>query len=306
MGKSKNQKINETTQQAQQRYETTTQPTQAENEFTPYAQNMQNQASEAAERNKADYGNIMSAYSDFRKNLGGPTKFTFQNVSAQRPAELNEAYGGLREFANTGGYSPQDIADLRARGVAPIRAAYGNSMQELDRARALGGASGTPNYIAALSRAQRELPQQLSDATQNVNAGLADSVRQGRMFGIGNMGQLSSAEAGRMLQADLANQGADIQTQGMGEQSLQGLRQNQLASMGGQASLYGTTPAMASMFGNQALQAAQQRAAMEQMRNQFGLGLLNTQIQGYGSEGAPWWETWGKIGADAATGMFGT
>ncbi len=305
MGKSKNDKINETTQAAQQRFQTTTEPTATENEFSPYAQNMNNQATAAIEQNKADYGNIMGAYQNFRQNLGGPTKFSFNSVGADRPAELNEAYGGLREFSQTGGYSPTDIQEMRARGISPIRAAYGNTMQNLDRARALGGNNGSPNYIAAASRAQRELPGQLADATTNVNAQLADAIRQGRMFGIGNMGQLSSAEAGRMLQADIANQGADLQAQGMGEQSLQNLRGSQLASMGGQASMYGTTPGMASTFGNQALQAYQTRAQMEQARNNYGLGLLNTQIQGYGSEGAPWWETWGKIGADAATGIWG-
>jgi hypothetical protein len=291
MGKKKTpDKVIET---ASQRYDTTTQPSAAENEMAGASQNFMNNYNEAVGQQKQDYGNIMGAYQNFRQNLGGPSKFTFQNVSAQRPDELNQAYGGLKEFANTGGYSPTDIQELRARGISPIRAAYGNSMMQIDRARALGGNNGAPNYIAAASKAQRELPGQLADATTNVNAQLADAIRQGRMFGIGTMGQLSSAEAGRMLQADLANQGADIQTQGMGEQSLQNLRGNQLASMGGQASLYGTTPGQASMFGNQALNAYQSRAGMEQMRNQFGLGLLDAQLRGYGvqQQDTPWWQT---------------
>jgi hypothetical protein len=53
------------------------------------------------------------------------------------------------------------------------------------------------------------------------------------------------------------------------------------------------------MFGNQALNAWQTRAGMEQARNQFGLGLLGTMMQGYGmqpyeqttSTSKPWWET---------------
>lgn len=294
--------------QAQTAYNQNT-PSPLEQQAGQMSNNFMNNYNEAAGQAKADYGNIMSGYSDFRNNLGGPSKFSYQNVSAPRPAELGESYGylreampGYRDFANTGGYSAQDIQDLRARGMSPITSAYGNTMRELDRARALGGAGGSTNYIAALSRAQRDQPQQLSDAMQNVNAGLAESIRQGKEFGLSGitgtgatMGGLSSQEAGRQLQASLANQAADLQTQQMGEQSLQNLRQMQLASLGGQSSLYGTTPGMASMFGNQALNSFNTAAQMQANRQNYGLGLLDTQLRGYGAnegqQGTPWWQT---------------
>lgn len=295
-------------EQASQAYQTSLQPSPTEAAYQPVNQQFQQQYNQAAQRQTQDYGNIMGAYDQFRQRLGGPTKFTFQNVKAERPAELGESYGylreampGYREFASTGGYSPTDIQELRARGVSPIRAAYGNTMMELDRARALGGNAGAPNYIAALSRAQRELPGQLADATTNVNAGLAEAIRSGRlqglagMSGIGStMGGLASGEAGRMLQAGLANQAADLQAQGMGEQSLQNLRQMDLAGISGQAGLYGTTPGMAATFGNQALNSWQQRAAMEQARQQFGLGAMDAQIRAASGQeqtkGQPWWQ----------------
>lgn len=300
----KNNQSKDITQQAQQRYQTTTTPTPTENEFVPFSQQMNNNYQTAVARNTEDYGNIMGAYQKFRENLGSPTKFSFQNVSAPRPAELGESYGilrealpGYREFASTGGYSPTDIQELRARGVSPIRSAYGNTMMQLDRARALGGASGTPNYIAALSRAQRELPEQLASATTDVNAKLAEDIRQGRLAGLagirgvgGDMGQLSSAEAGRQLQANLANAENDLRAQQLTEGSRQSMFGNQLASIGGQASLYGTTPGMSSMFGNQALNSYQLRSGMENARNQFGLGLIDAQLQGNAQRGQPWWQ----------------
>jgi hypothetical protein len=87
------------------------------------------------------------------------------------------------------------------------------------------------------------------------------------------MGGLSSDEAGRQLQAGIANQGADLQTQGMRESSLQNRMQANLAGLSGQTSLYGTTPAMASTFGNQALNATGQRqqyqAAMLDAQTKF-------------------------------------
>lgn len=290
-------------------YNATTQPSALENEMAPISQGFMNNYNNSVGRDTADQAGIMGGYRNFASSFR-PTN--------QRPAELGESYGylreampGYREFAETGGYSPQDVQELRARGIAPIRAAYGNTMMEMDRARSLGGASGAPNYIAAASKAQREMPGQMADAMTGVNAGLADSVRQGRQFGLSGMtntgqamGGLSSAEAGRDLQAQMANQGADLQAQGMGEQSLQSMRQSQLASLGGQASLYGTTPGQASMFGNQALNAYQQRAGMEQMRNQFGQSMLDSQLRGYGvqeaTKGPSGWQTAANIAGTAA------
>ncbi len=282
--------------------------TPLEKEYIPQSQDMWNTYQTGKAQNLQDYGNIMGGYGTFMSDIAkqGPTKFGFERVNAERPAELGESYGylretmpGYREFAQTGGYSPTDIQELRARGVAPIRAAYGNTMMELNRARALGGAGGAPNYIAAASKAQREMPGQMADAMTTVNAELANAIRQGRLAGLSGMagvgstmGGLSSQEAGRMLQAAMANQNADLQAQQLSEQSLQNMRQNQLAGLHGQTSLYGTTPGLASTFGNQALQAYQNRLQLEQMRNNLGLGLLDTQVRAFGEQKPtdPWWK----------------
>ncbi len=292
-------------------YNRTTTPSNTENEFVPISQGMYNNYQNAVGQQGADYGRIMGGYQDF---LGNLSKNPIQQVSAQRPAELGESYGYLREampgyrnFAETGGYSPQDIQELRARGISPIRAAYGNTMRELDRARALGGSGGAVNYTAALSRAQREQPEQMANAMTNVNAGLANDIRQGKMFGLqgitgtgATMGGLSSQEAERMLRASMANQQADIQGRGLA-----------LAGLGGQTSLYGTTPAMANMFGNQALAAYGQRFGAENARNQLGMGYLGLAGQmGERSteQSQPWYQTLMQGLGSAAPylgGMFG-
>ena len=279
-----------------------------EKEFIPQSQDMWNTYKTAKDTNVADYGNIMKGYQDYNDSLkaGGPSKFGFQSVSAQRPKELNQAYGqlnsagtGYQNFADTGGYSDTDVQELRARGMSPIRSAYNNTMMEMDRSRALGGEQGSPNYIAAASKAQRELPGQMSDAMTGVNATLANAIREGKLAGLsgltnvgGTMGGLSGQESGRMLTADMANQNADLQSQQLAEQSLQNFRQSQLAGLSGQTGLYGTTPAMSSTFGNQALNAYGQRAGMEANRNQYSLGLLNAQTGAYGQQTTPtpWWQ----------------
>lgn len=303
MGKKKVNTPQNVINQAQSQYESTLKPSSVENEIAPLSSSFTSNYNAAAGQNTQDYSSTMGAYDKFRQGMGDPTKFTFNNVSAGAPKELGESYSmlreampGYRDFASTGGYSPTDVQELRARGVAPIRSAYGNTMMEMDRARSIGG--GAPNYIAAASRAQRELPGQMADATTSVNAGLADSIRQGKQFGLqgisgtgSTLGGMASGQAGRELSASIANQGADMQAQGMGETSLQNRRGSELASLGGQSSLYGTTPGLSSMFGNQALDAYRSRAGMEQSREQFGLGLMDAQLRGNAQKSPPWWQT---------------
>lgn len=323
MGEPKtNDRLNRPADQANSWYNTLMgDQTPLEKEYIPQSQEMWNTYMTGKDQNLADYGNIMGGYRDFTSQISkqGPTKFSYRNVSAERPAELGESYGylreampGYRDFAQTGGYSPTDIQELRARGVAPIRSAYGNTMMELNRSRALGGAGGAPNYIAAASKAQRELPGQMADAMTGVNAQLAQDIRQGKLAGLAGisgigstMGGLSSQEAGRMLQAAMANQNADLQAQQLSEQSLQALRNTQLEGLRGQTSLYGTTPGLASTFGNQALDAYRNRIQLEQLRNQTGLGLLDTQVRAFGQQQPtdPWWKQ--ALGlAGSAMNMF--
>jgi hypothetical protein len=281
--------------------------TPLEQEYIPQSQQMWNNYATGAAQNQQDYSNIMGGYSNFAKNLASPVKSTYQTVEAKNPAEQQESYGYLRNaasgyqnFADTGGYSPTDIQELRARGVSPIRSAYGNTMMELNRARALGGAGGSPNYIVAASKAQREMPGQMADALTGVNAQLAEDIRSGKLSGLAGlsgvgstMGNLSSQDANRMLSAAQSNQGADLTSQQITQKNLQDYYNNQLAGLSGQTSLYGTTPALASTFGNQALNAYQNRINLENQRNNYGLGLLGTQVSAAGGTTAqdPWWKT---------------
>jgi len=57
----------------------------------------------------------------------------------------------------------------------------------------------------------------------------------------------------------------------------------------GATSLYGTTPGMASTFGNQVLQSSNQLGNVQQLQNQLGLGRMGAQIQAGQLPGT--WET---------------
>lgn len=298
MGKKKIPPATDVYNQASTAYKNSQTTSPAENEMASFGKDMASNYGRAVGQDAETYKNTMSGFQNYAKNAN----FHFNPVAATTPKELTEGYGylreaapGYREFAQTGGYSPADIQELRARGTAPIRSAYGNTMMELDRARSIGGAGGTPNYIAAASRAQRDMPGQMADAMTGVNAKLAEDIRSGRLSGLAGlsgigstMGGMAGDDANRTLQADLANQGADLQTQGMRDAA-------QRFGLSGQASLYGTTPGQSSMFGNQALSAYNTRAGMEQNRNQFGLGLMDAQMRAQGNandqKGTPWWKT---------------
>lgn len=144
-------------------------------------------------RTMGQYGNVMDKFGQ----LGGPQ--------------------GFGQMAQTGGYSPTDMANMRSRGVSPVRAAYANAEREVQRQRSLQGGY-SPNATATLAKMAREQGQAGSDAATNVEAQLAQMKQQGQMQGL--QGQLGAA-------------------------------QGQLGAAGGMAGLYGATPGMAATFGNQ-------------------------------------------------------
>src|SRR5207244_10030699 len=53
------------------------------------------------------------------------------------PGAINSALGGYGNFAQTGGFTPQQIQDLRARAIAPTRGIYQNMQDDLSRQREL-------------------------------------------------------------------------------------------------------------------------------------------------------------------------
>lgn len=316
------QRQNDIYNRSVEQYNKSQSPSDTENEFAGASQNFMNNYNTAATRNMADYGNIMGGYQDMMKNMPGATKFSWDRVNADRPAELGESYDtlrsalpGYREFAETGGYSPTDVQELRARGTSPIRAAYGNANMQLDRTRALG--SGGANYAAAAAKMARESGYGMSDAMTNVNAQLAQDIRQGRLAGLAGvsgigseMGGLSSQEAARMLQANMANSQGALQAAGMGEESLQNSIRNKFGALQGMTGLYGTTPGMASTFGNQALNAYGQRFGAESDRLNRGMNSVTQQSNINSPElqhelnKQPWWKQALQMGTNAVAGAM--
>ena len=91
---------------------------------------------------------------------------------------LNEAGAGYSDFAKTGAFSPEDIQDIRARAISPIRRLYDSAQRGLNRSRRLSGYS--PNYNAATTKMAREMGYAVGDANENVNADIAQIGNENR------------------------------------------------------------------------------------------------------------------------------
>lgn len=228
-------------------------------------------------RGQQERGDIMNLY---RGQIGGG----YSPVSYSRTPEFGEALAGFSEFGKTGGYSDADVANMRARGVSPIRATYARAMENLNRQKALQGGY-SPNAAAAGAKMARELSMNLGDASTNLEAQLAEMKQRGRLAGYEGLGRLSTADLQMMMDAARANQMAGLQARGLDLDALRGM-----------SSLYSTGPGEAEAFGRMALSSMGQGIDVGQMGNQFDLGMLGAR-QNQSQMPGNWQSFWGNVQA---------
>jgi len=243
-------------------------------QMDPYINELGKGFGGAMESGNRDYNKIMGGYGSMMNSPGIMARSSsysdpfksygdFEGMSKTGGYDIptNDAYQGYKGFGETGGYSPSDIANLRSRGVSPIRAAYGNAEREVGRQRSLQGGY-SPNATATLAKMAREQGQAGADALQNVEAGIVDSRNRNKLAGYGGMAGIDTNRIGNQLQgmqgmSNIEGQrlGAEMQTNQfnaqMGMQADQFNQGNKLNALQGMSSLYGTTPGMANMFSNQ-------------------------------------------------------
>lgn len=235
-----------------------------------------------------DYGGIMGGYKNIAETAGNAYNPAAQGFSAlgfggaggwdsEFRGGLSSALGGYGDFAKTGGLSGQNIQDMRARSVAPLRAVYANANRDVNRQRSLQGGY-SPNLTAAKTKMAREMGQGLSDASTNVEATLAEQIRAGKLAGMA--GQTQTSAQGQGLQNAIDSLSANTKLQGLSglaDTTGKGL-DSILKALAGGSSLYGTAPGMADMSGRNALTSTGQQIDLAQLQNQLGLGTMNAQI----------------------------
>jgi len=205
---------------------------------------------------------------------GGGIIGTRSNTGDPFYDSIMNAIGGYGNFAETGGFSPQDVQNIQARMTAPIRAVYSQAQANLDRQRELAGGAGSPGYAAAQAKLARDEAYGLSDQTTNAQAAIAQMLQQGRLMGLQGLAGTGGAARGQNLGA-----------------------------LSGQTGLYGASPGLARTFGDEVLQSVSQDLQGQGLQNQ----LANMLIQGrLGQAQVPgnFTQAMGNIGD--VLGLFGT
>lgn len=240
---------------------------------------------EATRNQGGDYTDIMNRFRNFYDEAGNRAggsvnnslKFDVNLPSYQSTSDYRDAVSNLGGLAKTGGYSPEDIANIRARAISPIRAIYGNAARNLSRQRSLQGGY-SPNYTAASAKMAREQSSLLSDKTTDVNAQIAQNVAQNR---ISTSVPYSSVTAGeQQSRNDFAQRNAEMANR-YGFENLNNQVRNiqiplqmKLSALQGMTGLYGTTPANTALMQKGALDFSQLQNQINQQNKASDINLL--------------------------------
>lgn len=234
----------------------------------------------AVKQQAGDYDKIMAQYQALAK--GAQTQNSALTFSPIQAAQYNYAptqdyknsTANLASLAATGGYSDADKNELRARGISPIRAVYAGAQRDIDRNRTLQGGF-SPNYTATKAKMARELSDEIAGQVTNVNAGIAQNVAQNKI----NIAPTYASATGNenALRAGIGQSNTAAQNSVNEFNSSEPLAyanynlnrtSGALGAINGQTSLYGTTPALSNLFGNQAVTAAQLQNMIAQQGQQ--------------------------------------
>ncbi len=258
--------------------------------LVPQNQGLQNRFNVAADRGITDYNNILGGYGSYMDQARSPYTFGalpgYQSFgSGGRDASLDpmglnavsSAMGGYQNFANTGGYNPGDIASMRARSQGALRSAYDTAQRDISREGRLRGGN-SPNQVAAIAKLTRDQAQGLSDANINLEATLADQIRQGKLAGLSGLAGTGASQQGLGLSRDSLNNQSRLS--GLAGQT--GINAAQLSSilsgLQGMTSAYSATPGQANMYGQLLGQSNSQLLNTEQLQNALAQMIMQAQL----------------------------
>lgn len=150
---------------------------------------------------------ILNKYNDLYSGVGsdsggGGGGYTSPAISTLPTTKLtyadprfNEAREGFKNFADTGGFTPGESADFRARGTATLPAFYEGLKTQMGAAnRAAGGNVGFNSQMSKLAREQAYGGQRVASETE---ADLADRIRSGKEYGLSGVSSLDESKIGR-------------------------------------------------------------------------------------------------------------
>ena len=274
--------------------------------------NFGNNFNQASGMNLGSYNDIMGKYGDLYNNPFGPggeggggggggiggdglyDKYTQLGMNGggygwdpEWRGAISSALGGFQNFADTGGFSDQNIQDMRARAIAPTRAVYANALNSAKRGQALGG--GSPNFNSALAKMARENAYAIGDMNVNANAGIAQMVQQGKLAGLQGLSGTGLGAQDRSTNIDQLN--AQMMLAGLsGMQGIQGANaaagaardsdmfDARMGVLGGMRQMYGTNPALLQTTGDQLLNSERNLLGANELGNNFGGQMINARL----------------------------
>lgn len=111
--------------------------------------------------------------------------------------EAGWGWGNFKNFAETGGWSPEEMADFRARAASGTPQLYNNLRDEMVRGRTVQGGYG-PGYGTAMGALARDKAEQIRQAQLGAETSLAESIRQGKQWGSEQGAGAAKGELGQM------------------------------------------------------------------------------------------------------------
>lgn len=260
-------------------------------------------------------------YARFTGRYGGLDPAMVKRVQGDAGALRNFAsYGGVDaegrsrmrgggyfdELIKSGGYSDEDIANIRARTARQTPALYEGLRSDLERGHAAQGGYG-PGYDAQLAKLTRDSARASQDAILGSEIGLAESIRGGKLAGASGM-----SDAERALQALISQNtlGGYTSAAGIEGNLMDSIRSGQMFGVSGLGDLDKTNLArrlsaagilsdLTGMAGGFSLGWGGLETDAERIRSGANASLLD--IFGR-SRDKSWWETWGRdvFGAGAS------
>lgn len=238
---------------------------------------MYNVYDSAVNKQAGDYDDIMRKFRDIYSNadrVNDPSRlatasynpYRAEQTTYEKSEDTTRALAELQDLAATGGLSASDQQNLRARGISPIRSMYATAQRDMDRNRRLNGGY-SPNYGAVTAKFARDQSSLIADQMDKVNANIAEMVQSGRLSAAPNYA--SAAQAESALRHGIAESNTSNRQQA-NRDNAQGLfgasqfnaankneflrkgQEDKVAAARGMTDLYGTTPALANLYGSQA------------------------------------------------------
>lgn len=231
----------------------------------------------AVNKQAGDYDEIMRKFRDIYSNAdrvndprrletAGYNPYRAEQTAYEKSPDTTRALAELQDLASTGGLSAADQQNLRARGISPIRSMYATAQRDMDRQRRLAGGY-SPNFGAVTAKFARDQSSLIADQMDKVNANIAEMVQSGRLSAAPNYASAAQAESALkhgIAESNTANrqQANRDNAQGLFEagrfnaanknEFLRKGQEDKVAAARGMTDLYGTTPALANLYGSQA------------------------------------------------------